>query len=347
MPVNVPVLMLSVDLRSDTITKPTPGMLDAMLSASTGDDVFGEDPTVAELERRVAHLFGKEAGLFCPSGTMTNQIALKVLTRPQEELICDQSSHVYLYEGGGAAFNSGLSVWLLNGDRGRLRSEEIRDAIRPENVHYPRTSLVALENTHNRGGGSIYEISEMEAIRKVCDEHHLGLHLDGARIFNALAEADYSAPQVGQLFDTISVCLSKGLGAPVGSVLTASKALINEARRVRKVMGGGMRQAGYLAAAGIYALDHHIKRLRDDHRRARQLENILKSLSFIEEVVPVQTNIVVSRLSGQIPTEQFLNLLETNHIKAVAFGKQQIRMVTHLDFNDEMLAYVEKTLKQF
>lgn len=344
---NIPVPMLTVDLRSDTITKPTPGMLDAMMSASTGDDVFGEDPTVSQLERKVADLFGKEAGLFCPSGTMTNQIALKVLTLPQEEMICDQTSHVYLYEGGGAAFNSGLSVWLLNGDRGRLRADDIRDAIRADNIHYPRTSLAVLENTHNRGGGSIYDIREIEAIRKVCDDHHLALHLDGARIYNALAEVDYSALQVGKLFDTVSVCLSKGLGAPVGSVLVASKALIREARRIRKVMGGGMRQAGYLAAAGIYALDHHINRLKDDHRRARLLENMLQSLPFIEEVVPVQTNIVVSRLSDQMPTEKFLNLLAAKDIKAVVFGKQQIRMVTHLDFKDEMLEYVEKTLKQF
>lgn len=318
-----------------------------MTNAVTGDDVFGEDPTVAQLERKVADLFGKEAGLFCPSGTMTNQIAIKVLTRPQEELICDQTSHVYLYEGGGAAFNSGLSVWLLKGERGRLRADEIRDAIRADNIHYPRTSLVALENTHNRGGGSIYDIREMEAIRRVCDEYRLALHLDGARIFNALAEADYSAHQVGKQFDTISVCLSKGLGAPVGSVLVASKALIGEARRVRKVMGGGMRQAGYLAAAGIYALDHHVQRLKEDHRRARSLENILQSLPFIAEVMPVQTNIVVSCLAEHMPMEKFLNLLDVKHIKAVAFGKQQVRMVTHLDFNDEMLAYVEKTLKQF
>lgn len=339
--------MFTVDLRSDTVTRPTGEMLEAMMTAEAGDDVFGEDPTVALLEAKTASLFGKEAGLFCPSGTMTNQIALKILSRPQDEMICDHTSHVYLYEGGGAAYNSGLSVWLLTGDRGRLRANEIREAIRADNVHYPRTSLVALENTHNRGGGSIYDIREMEAIRKVCDDHRLALHLDGARIFNALAEADYSAHQVGKLFDTVSVCLSKGLGAPVGSVLVASDTLIKEARRVRKVMGGGMRQAGYLAAAGIYALDHHIQRLKEDHRRARSLENILQSLPFIAEVLPVQTNIVVSRLAEPMPLEKFLNLLVAKHIKAVAFGKQQIRMVTHLDFNDEMLEYVEKTLRQF
>ena len=336
---------ISIDLRSDTVTKPTPGMLDAMISAPVGDDVFGEDPTIDNLERKTAALFGKEAGLFCPSGTMTNQIAINILTRPRDEIICDHTSHVYLYEGGGLAFNSGISTWLLQGDRGRISAEQVHEAIRPDNIHNPRISLVEIENTHNRGGGSIYKLEDIIAIRKICDANGLKMHLDGARIFNALEETDYNAVDIGKHFNTISVCFSKGLGAPVGSVLLASADLIKEAKRVRKVWGGGMRQAGFIAAAGIYALDHHITRLSEDHLRAKVLGQTLSSLSFVDEVIPVETNIVISRLNNSMQLDAFLKLLANKNIKAVAFGKQSVRMVTHLDFTDEMLDYTCRNLK--
>ena len=335
-----------VDLRSDTVTKPTSGMLETMMSAELGDDVFGEDPTVDALEKKVAAIFGKEAGVFCPSGTMTNQIGIKILTKPQEEIICDHTSHVYLYEGGGLAFNSGLSVWLLQGNRGRIDAVQVEEAIRPDNIHYPRTSVVSLENTHNRGGGSIYKLEDIIAIRKVCDKHKLRMHLDGARIFNALIESDYNAVDIGKHFDTISICLSKGLGAPVGSVLVTTIELAKEARRVRKVLGGGMRQAGILAAAGIYAIDYNVKLLKNDHNRARQLGEAMRSLSFVEEVTPVDTNIIVSKLDNNYPLETFLQNLNDQNIKAIAFGKQAVRMVTHLDFTDEMLEYVCGKLKK-
>jgi threonine aldolase len=336
---------LPVDLRSDTVTRPTPAMLEAMSAAPVGDDVFMEDPTVDALEKKAAAIFGMEAGLFCPSGTMTNQIGIKILTRSQEELICDHTSHVYLYEGGGLAFNSGLSVWLLQGDRGRITAAQVAESVRADNVHYPVSSVVSLENTHNRGGGSIYNLEEIRQIRNVCDINRMHLHLDGARIFNALAEAPYSAKDIGSLFDTVSVCLSKGLGAPVGSVLLSSSARIKEARRVRKVLGGGMRQAGYLAAAGIYALDHHVYRLSDDHRRAKVLGAAMSELPFVNEVMPVDTNIVVSKFNNDYPLDQFISKLESHQIKTVPFGKQALRMVTHLDFTDDMLDYTLMILK--
>ena len=326
-----------IDLRSDTVTKPTAAMREAMFSAEVGDDVFGEDPSVQELEEKTAAIFGKESGIFCPSGTMTNQIGIKILTQPQQEIICEKTSHVYLYEGGGLAFNSGLSVWLLDGNRGRITASQVEDAIRPDNIHYPKSSVVSLENTHNRGGGSIYSLSEIIAVREVCLRRGLSLHLDGARVFNALVEADYSAKELGRCFDTVSICMSKGLGAPVGSVLVGTSNHIKEARRVRKVLGGGTRQAGYMAKACSFALDHHIDRLKDDHRRAKVLGETLTRLSFVKSVLTPETNIVVSQIHNQLPLENLLSLLEAAGIKAVAFGKQAMRMVTHLDFDDDML----------
>ncbi|MEO5571256.1 MAG: GntG family PLP-dependent aldolase [Bacteroidia bacterium] len=334
-----------IDLRSDTVTKPSKEMLAAMFEASVGDDVFDEDPTVKKLEAKAAALFSKEAGLFCPSGTMANQIALRIHTQPQQEIICDRLAHVYLYEGGGIAFNSGCSVRLLNGDRGRLNATDIEENINPENIHHPVTSVVALENTSNKGGGSCYSLQAIKEIKNVCDKHLLKLHLDGARIFNALTETKDTSQETGKYFDSISVCLSKGLGAPVGSVLLSTKENIRQAKRVRKVFGGGMRQAGFIAAAGIYALDHNIDRLKEDHIRAKRIGEELKKLSFVEELFPVDTNIVVFKLSQKMATEVFLNKLLQKNIKAVSFGKQLVRMVTHLDFTDEMLDEVLKALR--
>ncbi len=335
-----------VDLRSDTVTRPGPGMLDAMMSAKVGDDVFGEDETVNNLEKKAAELFGMEAGLFCPSGTMTNQIAIKCFTNPLEEVICDETAHVYRYEGGGIAFNSSASVRLLYGDRGRLNPDLIEPHINPDNIHYPKSTLVVLENTVNRGGGSFYTTDQIAPIYHLCRMKGLSLHLDGARIFNALAESKDDPKDYGDMFDGISVCLSKGLGAPVGSVLLGSKELIHKAKRVRKVMGGGWRQAGFLAAAGIYALEHNVKRLTEDHRRAKVLGEAVNSLPYIKSVMPVDTNIVIFELDTHQQPDEFVEHLNHSGIKCNTFGKQMIRFVTHLDIDDQMLDYTIQVLKK-
>ena len=337
---------MTIDLRSDTVTKPTKAMLETMFSAEVGDDVFGEDPTINKLEVKCAELFGMEAGLFCSSGTQTNQVAIKLHTQPGDEVICDANSHIYYYEGGGIAFNAGCSTKLLNGERGKFSAEDVLNAIRTDNVHFPRTSLVAVENTHNRGGGSIYDFIELEKIAAVCKKNKLAFHLDGARIFNAIVETEKTPKDFGQLFDTISVCLSKGLGTPVGSVLLGSKEHIYKARRIRKVFGGGMRQAGYLAAAGIYALDNNIARLKEDHARAKKLAEILKSLSYVVEVMFPETNIIYFRLADNFQGADFQQKIAENNIRVISLDNQVIRMVTHLDFSDEMLDKTEAVLKK-
>lgn len=334
-----------VDLRSDTVTKPTPGMLEAMWSAKVGDDVFGEDETLNALEEKAARMFGMEAGIFCPSGTMTNQIAIKCFTQPLDELIADQRSHVYRYEGGGIAFNSAVSTRLLDGDRGRITAEMIAPEINAKNnVHYPHTSLVVLENTVNKGGGSCYTLEDIKPIAALCYEKKLKLHLDGARIFNALANTGDKAVDYGKYFDGISICLSKGLGAPVGSVLLASKETIKYARRVRKVLGGGMRQAGFLAAAGIYALDHHVGRLRIDHAHAQLLADALKSQNWVKYVMPADTNLVL--FDTVAPADEIVKKLLAKGIKANSTDTHRIRFVTHLDVHPEQVEYVIKVLKE-
>jgi threonine aldolase len=338
---------MPLDLRSDTVTKPTPAMLDAMMRAEVGDDVFGQDPTVNALQEKMARLFGMEAALYCPSGTMTNQIAIRINTQPQDEVVCDQYAHIYLYEGGGMMYNSFVSPKLVPGDRGRITAEQIEKSINnPDDIHLPKTKLVSLENTMNKGGGSIYSLAEIQKIKKVCDAHQLLLHLDGARLFNALVETGEQPSDHGKLFDTISICFSKGLGAPVGSVLLGSNEKIKHARRVRKALGGGMRQAGYLAAACIYALDHHVARLKEDHVRAREIGNMLRALPFVSEVFPVDTNIVIARLADRSATE-FVNQLKEKGILAVTFGPDLVRFVTHLDFGDEQLDALGDLLKKF
>ena len=335
---------MEVDLRSDTMTKPTNGMLEAMMQAKVGDDVYSEDETVTALEHKLALLFGLDAGLFCPSGTMTNQIAVKCFTSPMDEVILDEKSHVYRYEGGGIAYNSLASVRLLHGERGILTPELIEENINSDDIHYPKSSLVILENTVNRGGGSYYTLEQIEPIYHLCKLKNLKLHLDGARIFNALAETKDDPKKYGHLFDGISVCLSKGLGAPVGSVLLGSKETIAKARRVRKVLGGGMRQAGFLAAAGIYALDHHVQRLKLDHLHAKTLELALSKMSYVKQVMPVKTNIVIFELDEKHNEDSFV--LKANHlgIKCSSFGKQMIRFVTHLDISAEMIEYTIENL---
>ena len=333
------------DLRSDTVTKPTPEMLQAMFAAPVGDDVYEEDPTINALEVKAAAMFGMEAGLFCPSGTMTNQIAIKAHTEPLTEVICDITSHIYQYEGGGIMFNSGASVALVHGERGKMTPAQVEAHIRPDNIHYPPTRLVSLENTCNKGGGAFYTIDEIAAISEVCKQNDLALHLDGARVFNALVASGDDAKDYGLYFDSISVCLSKGLGAPVGSVLLGNKAFIKKSRRIRKVLGGGMRQAGYLAAACIYALDNNIKRLAEDQRKAKLLEEALLQTNYVESVLPVQTNIVIFKLNQKYNDAAFLQALAEQNIKASAFGPQMIRFVTHLDVTDEMLAHTINVLK--
>ncbi|MEP2771636.1 MAG: GntG family PLP-dependent aldolase [Fulvivirga sp.] len=334
-----------IDLRSDTVTKPTQGMLEAMFTAEVGDDVFVEDPTVNALEKKCAELFGMEAAIYCPSGTMTNQIGISVLSQPYEEVICYEGAHIYKYEGGGVAGNSGLSFKLLPGDRGVLSVEEVLNNINPDDIHFPKTSIVELENTVNKGGGKCYTIDEIKAISEASRAKGLKMHLDGARLFNALVANNESAKDYGQAFETISICMSKGLGAPVGSLLVGSKAYIKQARRVRKYFGGGMRQAGYLAAACIYALDNHVERLEEDHKRAKEIESALVDLPYVASVMSVETNIVIFELAGNITAEQCLEKLKENNILAVAFGPKEVRFVTHLDYNDDMLSETIKTLR--
>jgi len=331
-----------IDLRSDTVTKPSPGMLDAMMTAKVGDDVFGEDPSINKVEAESARMFGMEAAIFCPSGTMTNQIAIKCHTQPGDEVICDESAHIYQYEGGGVAFNSGASLKLLYGDRGRLSPKQVEGAINSDDPHKPRTSLVCLENTSNRGGGSCYDFSEIEKIQKVCQQHSLRLHLDGARLFNALVRKNETPVQYGKLFDSISICLSKGLGCPVGSLLLGSHDFIRKARRIRKVFGGGMRQGGFLAAAGIYALQNNIERLTLDHEHAQQIANVIAEKEFVRQVLPVETNILIFETKDETMAPALANKLREKGILSIAITPGRIRFVLHLDITDEM---VEKTIK--
>lgn len=318
-------------MRSDTVTRPTPAMFDAMMHAPLGDDVFGEDPSVNALQNYAAKLFGMEAALFCSSGTQTNQIGIKLHTQPGDEVLCDALSHVYLYEGGGIAFNSGASVRLLNGNLGRFSSAEVLHNINDDNVHFPSSRLLCVENTVNKGGGVCWDFNELKAIKAVCQENNLAFHLDGARLFNALVAKNESALPYGQLFDTISICLSKGLGAPVGSLLLGSKDHLYKARRIRKVMGGGMRQAGILAAAGLYALKNNVERLVDDHHKASAVAETLSSLSWVKHLYPVETNIVIFQLEPSIEPANFLHKLDEMGFKVSSMGHGLIRFVFHLD----------------
>ena len=329
---------MQINLISDTVTKPTPGMLDAMMAAVVGDDVFKEDPTVNALEEKVAHLFGMESALFFPSGTMTNQTAIKLHTQPGEQLICDKYAHIYNYEGGGVSFNSGVSCRLVDGTRGTMTAAQVESVINPPDFyHSPLTSLVCVENTANKGGGTCWDFQELQKIRKVCNEHHLGFHLDGARLWNAMVEKNETALQYGQLFDTISVCLSKGLGCPVGSLLLGTKDQMDKAIRIRKIFGGGMRQSGFLAAAAIYALDNNIERLAEDHKKAQEIGKALLAKPFIKKVEPIETNIVIFEIDESFMTsDKFVNKLKEKGILIIGMGQGKLRMVTHLDYTDAM-----------
>ena len=333
-----------IDLRSDTVTKPSQAMLKAMASAEVGDDVFGEDPSIIALENIVAERFGMEAAIYCPSGTMTNQIAIKCHTQPGDEVVCEQLSHIYRYEGGGIAFNSGCQVHLVQGDRGRITAAQVKSAINPVDDHKSHTALVSLENTANRGGGSCYDFDEILAIGQVCKANGLKFHLDGARLFNAIVAKKESPLQYGKAFDSISVCLSKGLGCPVGSVLIGPREMITRARRIRKVFGGGMRQAGYLAAAGIYAMEHNIERLAEDHYKARCVAETLQSKEFTAHILPVETNIIIFEPRGKYTASTLAAALAEKGILAIAISATQVRMVFHLDITDQMVEKIRETI---
>lgn len=325
-----------IDLRSDTVTKPTKGMLDAMMSAQVGDDVFKEDPTVNALEERLANMFGKPKALFFPSGSMANQTAIKLHTQPGEQVICDKYAHIYNYEAGGVAFNSGASCHLIDGKRGMFTAQQVIQSINPSAFYYSQTSLVEVENTTNKGGGACWNFEELKRIRTVCDTHELGYHLDGARLWNALVAKNETTEQYGDIFDTISVCLSKGLGCPIGSVLIGDEDIMKKSIHLRKMFGGNMRQVGYLAAAGLYALDNNIDRLAEDHKKAKDIGTVLNDLSIIKLVEPIETNIVIFELESHVDEAEFLQQLANKNIHIISMGSNKLRMVTHLDYTDTM-----------
>ncbi len=338
---------MEINLVSDTVTRPGHEMLQHMFRAKVGDDVYKQDPTVVELEETVASLFGMEAALFFPSGTMANQTAIKLHTNPGEQLICDKWSHIFNYEGGGVSFNSGVSCRLVDGDRGMINAEQVEAAINPPDFyHSPLTTLVSIENTTNKGGGACYDIDTLKQIKAVCHKHNLKYHLDGARLWNALVAKRQHPKQFGELFDTVSVCLSKGLGAPVGSLLVSDARTINKALRIRKIFGGGMRQAGYLAAAGLYALQNNVGRLEEDHRRAKQLGHLLQQLPWVASVEPVETNILIFAIKPQYSETALIEKLKQKNIAISSLGKGKLRIVTHLDYKEVMHQYVLEALQK-
>lgn len=327
---------MNIDLRSDTVTKPSKEMLEAMMQTEVGDDVFREDSTVNKLERRIASMFGKTGALFFPSGTMANQTALKLHTNPGDQVICDKYSHIYNYESGGASFNSGVSCKLIDGNRGMFTAKQVEEAINPDDYYYSKTTLVEIENTTNKGGGACWDLNEIKKIKNVCNENNLGFHLDGARLWNALVEKNETTRQYGDVFDTISVCFSKGLGCPIGSILVGDEAIMKNAIRIRKIFGGNMRQAGYLAAAALYALEHNLERLIEDHKKAKEIGVELAKLSIIKKVESIETNIVIFELNEDVKESDFVNKLATKNIKIISMGGGKLRMVTHLDYTDVM-----------
>ena len=336
---------MEINLISDTVTKPSHEMLQHMFRAKVGDDVYKQDPTVNELEEAVADLFGREAALFFPSGTMANQTAIKLHTNPGDQVICDKWAHIFHYEGGGASFNSGVSCSLVDGHRGMITAQQVVDAVNPPDFyHSPLTKLVSIENTTNKGGGACYEIDSLKQIKEACKQHNLKYHLDGARLWNALVAKRQHPKQFGELFDTISVCLSKGLGAPVGSLLIGDKETMNMALRIRKILGGGMRQAGYLAAAGLYALQHNVGRLENDHKRAKELGEVLRQRPWVEKVEPVETNILIFSLQPGYSETALMEKLKQKNIAISSMGKGKLRIVTHLDYKEVMHHYVVETL---
>ncbi|MCT4699384.1 threonine aldolase family protein [Tenacibaculum haliotis] len=339
---------MEINLISDTVTKPTKGMLEAMMNAKVGDDVFGADPTVNVLQEKVAKIFNMEAALFFPSGTMANQTAIKIHTQPGDRMFCDKWAHVYNFEGGGAAFNSGVTSHLIDGDRGMFTANQLKEAVSGRaDIHAPYSRLVCIENTTNKGGGACWDFNELQKTQKIAKENSLAFHLDGARLFNALVAKNETPQQYGELFDTISICLSKGLGAPVGSILVGTKQHMEKALRVRKLFGGGMRQAGFLAAAAIYALDNNVERLAEDHQKAQQIGTVLEECLYVTKVEPIQTNIIIFYVDDKIDPMDFINKMASKGILLISMGEGKIRIVTHLNFTNEMLIVLLKELKIF
>jgi threonine aldolase len=339
---------MEINLISDTVTKPTEGMLKAMINARVGDDVFKGDPTVNELQEKVADMFGMEDALFFPSGTMANQTAIKLHTQPGDKLFCDKWAHVYNYEGGGAAFNAGVTCKLIDGHRGMFTADQLRYAAEGRSdIHVPYSRLVCIENTTNKGGGACWDFNELQNVEKVSREFNLAFHLDGARLFNALVAKNETPKQYGKLFDTISICLSKGLGAPVGSILVGSKDHIEKALRIRKLFGGAMRQVGYLAGAAMYALDNHVERLSEDHQKAKEIEKLLIDLVYVKKVEPVETNIIIFYVNDDLDPMKFIDSMKDKGILLTPMGEGKIRIVTHLDYTDEMHQRLLTELKEF
>jgi threonine aldolase len=337
-----------IDLISDTVTKPTPKMLESIMNAKVGDDVFKMDSTTNELQKKAAAMFGMEDALFFPSGTMANQTAIKLHTQPGDKLFCDKYAHVYNYEGGGAAFNSGVTCKLIDGDRGMFTAKQLQEAISGRSdIHVPYSSLVCIENTTNKGGGACWDFSELKKIQKLSKQKNLAFHLDGARLFNALVAKNESPKQYGALFDTISICLSKGLGAPIGSILLGSKVHIAKALRIRKLLGGAMRQVGFLAAAGIYALDNHVERLAEDHKKAKEIGRVLEEVTYVTRVEKIETNIVIFYVDDKIGDTNFIQQMASKNILLTPMGEGKIRIVTHLDYTNEMHEILLKELKNF
>ncbi len=322
-----------IDLRSDTVTKPSPEMREWIARAEVGDDVFGDDPTVHRLEEKVAGLLGKESALYFPSGTQSNQTAIKVLTQPADEIIVEAGAHLYNFEGGAPGLLSGVQIRPIHGEHGVIRPEQIEEVYSPGDLHRPPTRLICLENTHNRAGGTVFPIEIMERIADFAREKGIFVHLDGARLFNASVASGIRVSEYARLADTVSICLSKGLGAPVGSCLSGSRDLIERARRVRKILGGGMRQAGILAAAGIYALENHVERLAEDHANARRLAEGIADLAGLRvDVQHVDTNIVIIHLTDEgVSSLDVVAGLKERGVSVVPFGKRTMRAVTHLD----------------
>ena len=339
--------MEMIDLRSDTVTKPSHEMREAMVSAEVGDDVYGEDPTVNRLQERVAELLGKEAALFVPSGVMANQLAIKVQTQPGDEVIVESESHIFNFETAGAAFLSNVQLCTVKGTHGILKAEQVPQAIRSSVYYNPKTSLLCLENTHNKAGGTIYPLEEIQKIHDVARNRKLSLHLDGARLWNASVATGIALKEYARYFDTVSVCFSKGLGAPVGSALTGTREKIESARKYRKIFGGGMRQVGILAAGALFALDHNIERLKEDHDKAKWLANELSNLPGITlDLNSVQTNILIFNMSGRSESaDELIAQLKAQGVLISEMGNSTLRAVTHLDVSMEQIKRASATIK--
>ena len=337
--------MFTVDLRSDTVTRPSDAMKKAMIESPVGDDVLGDDPTVQRLESMMAERFGMDGALFCVSGTQANQIALMSHLSPGDQVICHPYAHIYNYEGGGIAANAHASVAFTGDDRGIMHPQGVLSCIKADDIHFPRTRVLAVENTSNKGGGTCYEWEEIEALRAVASKHGLLFHLDGARLYNALVAKGQSESDYGAAFDSISICLSKGLGAPVGSILLGNDAFIAHAKRIRKRIGGGWRQAGFLAGAALYAMEHNVERLAEDHAAARDMAEFLQTLPYVDTVIAPETNVLIFGLKEEMSQDDFIAGLAAKEIGISQMGPGKCRMVFHLDVTAEHIATVKSVLK--